>query len=99
MTDYSPASFASSSRAFWSEGAAISAAHIEASERWQTESDGQKGTEDYLEAGLWRLITYASVSTTVTKNSTLTQVRGITGFPETLEESLKGWKTWILWEW
>lgn len=71
MTDYSPASFASSLRAFWSEGAAISAAHIEASERcWRTESNEQNETEDFLEAGLWHLITYASVSTTVTKNST-----------------------------
>lgn len=81
MTDYSPASFASSSRALWSEGAAISAAHIEALERrWRTASDGQNVTEDYLKAELGHSVTYASVSTTGTKNSTFPEVRGITGF-------------------
>lgn len=95
MTDYSPASFASSLRALWSEGAAISAAHIEASEhRRRAGSDGQNVAEDYLKAGLsWHSVTYVSVSmTAVTNISTFPKVRGIIGFPEMLEAPLKAEK-------
>lgn len=102
MTHYSPRSFTSSSRALWSEGAAISAAHIEASERhWRTGSDGQNVTEDFLKAGLpWHSVTYASVSMTTVRNiSTFPKVRGDNWLPWHTGRTLKGWKTCILWEW